>query len=321
MRNPFHILNRIIHSTTHLQQNKTKTACHRKQSFSYSSWPPSNASSIDDSDFSIVLLHDVTLDREAPWSKEALDSTTWSPKANVLSYDYMDDIKSMTKVPDLLDDSILLGIAYSFLEWLDYNLRISNEILDGNTQNRLQRPMVILAHGYGGLIYEAALDISYRRSKELHPNPCHTALAHQYQLAFLFDTPHFAAGLGEWAIMCARNRGLTGVKSAKEYPWTSDTEKSVERISKMQRAIPRHIQAESDSIPIVKIAGCFATLPDTRTKLMLSPDWALMPEFNAIPIHEEHRDMARLSRNNSHFRRIFDIYYAWLSDVGLESQC
>lgn len=48
---------------------------------------------------------------------------------------------------------------------------------------------------------------------------------------------------------------------------------------------------------------------------MLSPDWAMIPEFTAMPILEDHYGMTKLSRKRQQFRRIFEVYEAWLSDI------
>lgn len=120
-----------------------------------------------DSDFSIVLIHDVALNNEDTWSKEFQEDHTWAsdfPQAEVLSYGYDVGTTTQLQLCDLLDPNRLESNARTFLSLLGKRLghcdASSNtttgldELQQAEVKRRSRRPIVVLAHGYGGLIYE-----------------------------------------------------------------------------------------------------------------------------------------------------------------------
>ncbi|KAK7998986.1 srpk [Apiospora marii] len=238
----------------------------------------SNESGPNDFDFSIVTIHDVTVDPDATWSRETLDHTTWArdtPKAKVISYRY--DNSAITHLWELLDPWRLDHLAGRLLNELDQRLgpcealpeATINGDFDVEDRRRLsQRPIIILAHGYGGLIYERALRMSYESLLNDNRPSAQNFLAHRYQLAILFDTPHFAAGLGEWAIMSGRSLGIRCARTAAQQQWSQKEREFVATISNIQATLSDQLQTQDSSNPTIQIAGCFATLPDKETKLV-----------------------------------------------------
>lgn len=257
---------------------------------------------------SVILIHDVTEDRISAWSRELLDHSTWtseSYRADVLSYGY--DSSSVEQLSELLDPMKLDRHAKKFVLDLSDRLHSRDTATTGmETQRLSKRPIVILAHGYGGLIYERVsidstlfpryillIRIEYFIFKKALINthdemgdqnvegPCNDFLAKRCQLAFLFDTPHFAAGLGQWSIMCARHLGIDCAKTARKQYWDPQTKDHIETIKKDQanlRNILKHQDQEGEQAviegsrrgfnPTINVVACYATLPDTKTQLV-----------------------------------------------------
>ncbi|KAK7912245.1 hypothetical protein PG985_014726 [Apiospora marii] len=227
------------------------------------------------------------------------------PQTEVLPYGY--DASSMRSLDDLLDSNSLEQKALAFLQDMGKMLQHHETVQEGDagkteTKKTLQHPLIILAHGYGGLIYEKALVISHQQKG----NPSFEFFARLHQRAFLFGTPHFSAGLGEWAIMCARRRGFPCAKTARKQKWEASTEESVDSIRTFQSSLREILKGQDKLDPTIQIFGCFATSPDTDTKLMLSSKWAIMPEFRALSVNEDHFGMTKLNRSSKHFDRVFD---------------
>ncbi|KAK8859486.1 hypothetical protein PGQ11_010220 [Apiospora arundinis] len=122
---------------------------------------------------------------------------------------------------------------------------------EANIKKRSRHPIVILAHGYGGLMYEQALLLSQQGKQDTDFSTDFPA--DRYQLAFLLGTPHFNAGLGEWAIM--------------EEKWSRKSVKSAATIE-AQHNLRQILKDQEKANPIIKIAGYFAIIPDTSSQLM-----------------------------------------------------
>jgi len=129
--------------------------------------------------------------------------------------------------------------------------------------------------------------------------------------AFLLDTPHFGAGLAEWAIMCARRLRIATARTAQQQDWTKFNQ-ALDNISIMQATFQKAIRESTR----IRIGGCFATRPGGGDKLvsihtlytsllspviqamtrlqMLSPEWTILPDFEVIAVTSSHFEMTRL---------------------------
>ncbi|KAI1379812.1 hypothetical protein F4677DRAFT_464051 [Hypoxylon crocopeplum] len=92
----------------------------------------------------------------------------------------------------------------------------TTKLLDGISQKRdidhMNRPIIFAAHGFGGLVCEDILSKSVNR-EERHQN----ILNQIYSILFL-DTPHYRAGLAEWATILAKKNGLTKQTISQKLP-------------------------------------------------------------------------------------------------------
>jgi hypothetical protein len=81
------------------------------------------------------------------------------------------------------------------------------------------------------------------------------------EITFRRDTPHFDAGLAEWAVLCARKLGIPSAPTAQQQEWAA-FRPAIAGISSMQRRF-RHCIRQVD------ISGCFATSPVPASHLPL----------------------------------------------------
>lgn len=117
-----------------------------------------------DFDFSIVFIQDVSTKPDTSWPEEVLGSMMWAKdksKVEILSFRY--DMSPMEDLSSLLDPDRLRSHAENFLAQLSQRLgdcdaacvAVGQDNIDKKDIRRLsRRPIMILAHGYGGLIYE-----------------------------------------------------------------------------------------------------------------------------------------------------------------------
>lgn len=127
-----------------------------------------------------------------------------------------------------------------------------------NRKEESYRPIAFLAHGYGGLICEqvcfGALLLTYEPATDWRtPQALVTALEedgtigrrglNQTHGIILLGTPHFRAGLAEWAILSARSTGVPCAKTSQRQDWSS-LKDDLDKISNMQSAIDDLVQRE-----------------------------------------------------------------------------
>lgn len=93
-------------------------------------------------------------------------------------------------------------------------------------------------------------------------------LGDRYQLAFLLGTPHYGAGLGEWAIMCAKRRNIRCANDAQSEKWTQNIKDFVARTQETQKNLREVLAKQDKSLPVIRIVGCFASLPAPGSQLV-----------------------------------------------------
>ncbi|KAI1119807.1 hypothetical protein F5Y10DRAFT_273696 [Nemania abortiva] len=127
-----------------------------------------------------------------------------------------------------------------------------------------------------------------------------TVLRNRKHTAFLFGTPHFGAGIAEWAMIVAKSYGIHCAKTAQAQDWSSLKDKISETAS-MQRQF-REILKTSGSE--VKLTGCFPTLREPASHLSLASEWTALPEFTPIAINSSHSSMTRLNPSDNSLKSI-----------------
>lgn len=76
------------------------------------------------------------------------------------------------------------------------------------------------------------------------------------------NTPHHGAGMAEWAIMCAKQLGISCADTAQKEDW-STFEDPLSKIEAMQRSF-RVVHKKAK----VNIAGCYAIRPVPNSNLV-----------------------------------------------------
>ncbi|GAW11904.1 hypothetical protein ANO14919_012570 [Xylariales sp. No.14919] len=236
-----------------------------------------------------VFVHDATLEPDEEW-RERESAEEWPthlsntfPSARVLIFQY--------------DTS-----------WIDSLGAILNRVHLGNAADRLTEyiqsqevnsniPFVVFAHGLGGLLYEEAVSRSQQASEASRLRDTFQRRRHA---AFLFGTPHFGAGIAEWAIIVAKAHGLACAETPQAQDW-SRLKYEIAEISGMQRRF-REVVRSSESK--VKTIGCFPTLPEPKSKLILSSEWAVLPEFIPIAVNSSQSSMTKLNPSDDSFQAI-----------------
>ncbi|KAI0856809.1 hypothetical protein F4860DRAFT_518472 [Xylaria cubensis] len=226
-------------------------------------------------DVNFIFVCDAFPDSDKSWSGDLIENF---PSARIFIYEYEIAQPSLAGIVDpqtLTENSLDL-------------LRNLVKICDAMTV-----PVVFFAHGFGGLLYEEAFVQSYGfgGSRE------------RIHAAFLFGTPHFGAGIAEWAVIVAKLHGFHCAKTAQAQDWSSIKDK-ISWIATMQRKF-REILNDSDSGPAT--IGCFSTLREPDSDLIIAPEWTVLPEFTPIAINRSHSSMTTLDQSDDALNAIKSI--------------
>ncbi|KAK6526543.1 hypothetical protein TWF694_005125 [Orbilia ellipsospora] len=165
---------------------------------------------------------------------------------------------------------------------------------------------------------------------------------HKYfrpHLTFLFNVPHFKAGIAEWAVITATSLGilfrarrprtaigiLLGLEGTTPAPidWSQYKEK-LEKLVAFQKAFRcfhhKHSKKPKGSSmrapTALTIVGCFAMLPIMKNDLFLSPEWTFLTTFIPTPINKDHFNLTKLTLSDKKpLLAIFTILKQWFADL------
>jgi hypothetical protein len=79
----------------------------------------------------------------------------------------------------------------------------------------------------------------------------------------LFGTPHFCAGLGQWALLSAKHLRIPCAKNVQQQDW-SETRGGMNSLVDVQKAF-------RDSEPAPRMVCYFALLPDPESGIVREP--------------------------------------------------
>lgn len=236
-------------------------------------------------DIDFAFIHDAVPNPNQAWRSWEVDdewpvylSETF-PSARILIYQY--ERTWVRSLSDIVNPDRPRKITRELLKYLE------------NEDNKSSVPIVVFAHGFGGLLYEQAVVWS-------EASDSGNIFRRRRHAAFLFGTPHFGAGIAEWVIIVAKAHGIRCAKTAQAQDWSALKGK-ISETAGMQRQF-REMLKTSDSG--VKPTGCFSTLPEPRSNLTLSSEWAVLPEFMPIAVDSSHSSMTRLSSSGDAFKAI-----------------
>ncbi|RGP71751.1 peptidase caspase catalytic [Fusarium sporotrichioides] len=256
-------------------------------------------------------LEDAAIDDEA-WGGED-PSSCWPlqlpegdfDQARIISFSY--SYMNLKTLGDLIDPVKLRDCAEALLR--DYPLRVAStpSIADapGHRSNELpvdiSKPVIFVAHGFGGLIYEQALTVSYKSDPTpSSPTPSSaTQKRSRKHAVLLLDTPHHGAGMADWAIVCAKRLGIPCASTRQKQKWSALVSQ-LDDIERMQRDFRQIIRRNDVDI---KIHGCFAMDPMPCNYLRIAPEWTVLPDFQVLGLEQSHFGMTKIEKGTSDFER------------------
>ncbi|KAI0417742.1 hypothetical protein F5X98DRAFT_374373 [Xylaria grammica] len=226
-------------------------------------------------DIDFIFIHDSVPDLDHVWKSENSDKSWpthlfehFQPSARIIIYEYKRNwVKSLAEI-----------VNPEHLRTLSEELLVAL----GQDEYKSGVPLVVFAHGFGGLLYEQAVVLS-EDTGNIFKQRTHTA--------FLFGTPHMGAGIAEWAIMTAKSHGIPCAKTAQAQDWSLLKDK-IAVTAAIQKQF-REILEKPSSRP--RLSGCFSTKREPASSLILAPEWAVLPEFKPIAVDHEHSSMTMLA--------------------------
>ncbi|KAF5532793.1 sesB-related regulatory [Fusarium mexicanum] len=259
----------------------------------------------------IVCINEITETRDDAWKSACSLLTKEVPFVRITVFGY--DGEKVHSLGELLDVERLKNSAEKLLDHYPLHLKLTADTVSSQKQHEHQstashhaverdftrdinRPVIFIAHGFGGLIYEQALALSFVKG---HPKG-----QIRKHAAILFDTPHHGAGLAEWAIICAKRLRIRCAATPQKQQWSIFND-SFDNIKKMQTRFREIIREEVK----VKILACYAVKPSSGCKVRLAPEWAVLPEFRPIAIENDHFGMTTLQNDHPESRDIAAILF------------
>jgi len=133
----------------------------------------------------------------------------------------------------------------------------------------------------------------------------------------LFDTPHFRAGLAEWALVSAKAYGIKCERTTQRQKWTSLKDQTTS-ISDMQRRFRDIDKIEDEDVCItrIEVICCFATSPVPANNLMIAPEWAILPRRSAVAIPADHFGVTKCTpKTRPKLEMIITQVSQWIGDL------
>src|SRR5271155_1107927 len=163
------------------------------------------------------------------------------------------------------------GIAFRYINKPITSIHeiLSRDTLDKHTDRLLDflgrdgiapKHVVLVGHGYGGLICEQ----TFMRLQTASTGSTKARARQRLRGMLLFNTPHFRAGLAEWTMLTAKELNVNAAKSRQKQNWSKCSTDFI-TVSDMQA---KFADIFEDSESEVRLACCFAKLPDPVTKLV-----------------------------------------------------
>ncbi|KAF2966025.1 hypothetical protein GQX73_g7542 [Xylaria multiplex] len=238
--------------------------------------------------FDFVFIHEARPDPDKEWGSCDSTGREWPsylpdnfPSARIFIFQY--DTSWVKGLNDIVNTAHLEDAADQLLVYLH---KLEKESKLSST--------VVVAHGFGGLLYEKAI-VKSKASEE-------TFFTRQWHAAFLFGTPHLGAGIAEWAIILAKSWNIRCAKTPQSQDW-SNLKAEISKTADMQRAFWEILQDIETRIDVI---GCFPTRPELHSNLILSSEWAVPPEFSPIAVDSSHSSMTELDPKGGTFKAIVD---------------
>lgn len=250
-------------------------------SYGFKVWhDPSNAANRSQHLFDLIFVHGLTGDLEHTWTHP--ESTEPWPKtlipkefpgARVLSYGY-DAYVVLKRGP--VSSNRLSSHSLDFLNAI---------VAIRQTKGTEPRPLILIAHSLGGIVCKDALLLSSKSNDLTEKAVFDDTLG----LVFM-GTPHTGAGLAWWAKVPATALGI--VKSTNKN-LLDVLETKNETITRIQNEFVQKIRSTVNTPNEIQIVCFYETLPMYHLQQIVSFDSAVLPGYNHISIHADHRNMVK----------------------------
>ncbi|KAI1108433.1 hypothetical protein F5Y14DRAFT_459556 [Nemania sp. NC0429] len=254
----------------------------------------------------IIYIPDIVADRSEAWNLTVPEFSwlrallpTEVPAARILAFGYNPTVGSMSEIISM---GSVRRYALSLLEAVA-QLREQDANRSKNVDNR---PILYVAHGLGGI----ALVITSTEER-LRRLPTLT-----YGI-ILLGVPHFRAGYAQWAVMISTLLGLPtkGIKRQDWSPFSQDFDDLAEMQTKFCNMIERR-GGENDAW-IKRVICFYEELAIPIHKLILSPEWSVIPGVPSGAIAKDHFSMAKFKTADEFgFQRIARELSWWLTKLG-----
>ncbi|KAH8816951.1 hypothetical protein F5884DRAFT_778046 [Xylogone sp. PMI_703] len=170
-----------------------------------------------------------------------------------------------------------------------------------SAEGEKNRPIVFIAHGLGGVACEHIF--INKCNEEFQQN-----IRNMVHGIIFLDTPHYRAGLPEWAVLVARSSGFA--KQIIPSMWTPRCDPT--SISDMQRKFQERFEYTCKD----RIFYCFSHVERMKPSRMIAPKWTGLRFCASLSIHSDHFGMAKLDTlDNEDITKIAREVSRWLNEV------
>lgn len=255
----------------------------------------------------IVFVHGLTGDRERTWSS-CPEAVLWPqallasrlPHARIMTFGY----DAYIVRPGLVSTNRIGNHSMDLLQAL-VNLRTSHGIYS--------RPIVFVAHSLGGLVTKDALLLS-KNSPEGY---LRSIFSSTKAIAFM-GTPHLGSALATWAKLPTKWLGF--LKQTNMY-LLSVLETESETLSRIQRDFLTLLRVRESQGNPISITCFYETMPSPAIGMIVSQESAILPGYNHISIHADHRGMTKFATpSDPGFVSVVGELERWISELAGSSQ-
>ncbi|KAK0617700.1 Alpha/Beta hydrolase protein [Immersiella caudata] len=257
-----------------------------------------------DATVDICFIHGLTGDRDRTWTAHAQQEpwprTLLAPElksARILTYGYdayylgKDGVASQNRLTDHAQNLI--------------NELATNRRLHGAST----RPIVFVAHSLGGIVCKKAVLLSHG-----HPDPALEDIFKCTKGIIFMGTPHRGAWMVKWAKVPVKVLGMVKSTNVGLLKALGSGEELLESI---QQDFGHLLQRMSISKTPIEITCFYEELTMSPTgQTVVSRDSATIPNYNAISIHANHREMVWFdTREDRGFIEVSNLLKKWQHDV------
>jgi pimeloyl-ACP methyl ester carboxylesterase len=250
---------------------------------------------------SIVLVHGLTGNRDKTWTHS--NGTFWSqhllpediPNARIMTFGYDADV-------------VRFWTLAGSNRLQDHGKSLAYALLD-QRYDLARRPIIFIAHSLGGLVCEAALTLSDKRSD------LGSILASTLGIIFL-GTPHSGSDLANWGVKVAQYvnifRGVNSDVLRNLQPGSSDVQQVEDDFQHLLRreAVEMNVFCFYEELKMNDVVG------------KIVEDWsAVLRGYDSCSIHANHRDMTKFSgRSDVGYGQVLGVLKRWIREGQRGSQ-